>query len=81
MASYAQDLIEPGDETHCLGCVCCRFNSGIDMPIPKKLTMFVIEELALDFSTSIISDWTKPIAIIKRFEAMLQKRWLRKSTR
>jgi hypothetical protein len=38
-----------------------------------------IRALATSFSSSVFSDWTKLNAILKRFEAVIRKRWLKKS--
>ena len=80
MASYTYELIELGDE-HALGCKCCRFDKGIDLPIPKNLSHEAVSKLARGFSVSIFKDWSKLNAILKRFEAPIQKRWLKKSPR
>ncbi|KAF2765908.1 hypothetical protein EJ03DRAFT_318585 [Teratosphaeria nubilosa] len=79
MASYTYELIEMGDDAHGLGCKCCRFQSGLDLPTPKKLSTDEIKKLGLQFSTSIIKDWVQLNCTIKRFESTIQKRWLKKS--
>jgi len=81
MASYTYELEELGDDAHGLGCKCCRFNSGIDLPVPARMTTEEIKVHALRFSTSILSDWTKLNAILKRFETTIQKRWLKKGVK
>lgn len=81
MASYTYELAELGDDAHGLGCKCCRFTAGTDLPIPSKLTNEELERHAIRFSTSILKDWTALNAIIKRFEATIQKRWLKKTVK
>ncbi|KAK4549472.1 hypothetical protein LTR36_006469 [Oleoguttula mirabilis] len=81
MASYTYELAELGDDAHGLGCKCCRFTKGIDLPIPAKLTIDEIKDFGLEFSTSIFSDWTALNAILKRYQATIQKRWLKKNTK
>jgi hypothetical protein len=78
MASYTYEFIDLGDE-HALGCKCCRFSKGVDLPIPKKLSHAEIAKLARAFSLSIFKDWSKLNAILKRFEGTIHKRWLKKS--
>lgn len=78
MASYTYEFIELGDE-HALGCKCCRFDKGIDLPVPKKLSHEEVATLARSFSVSIFKDWSRLNAILKRFETTIQKRWLKKS--
>ncbi|KAK3713180.1 cell agglutination protein Mam3 [Vermiconidia calcicola] len=80
MASYTYDSIELGDQNS-LGCKCCRFSYGIDLPIPKNLPIDEIKSHAAAFSTSILKDWTTLNAIVKRFEATIQKRWVKKSSK
>ena len=77
MASYTYFAIELGDE-HALGCKCCRFTSGTDLPMPKKLSNDEIRELARKFSQQIFADWTQLNAILKRYEEVVQKRWMKK---
>lgn len=60
-------------------CKCCRLRDGSDLPVPKELNMKQIHELATSFSHSVFADWIKLNAILKRFEAVVRKRWLRKS--
>lgn len=78
MASYTYFAVELGDE-HALGCKCCRFSSGTDLPVPKKLTNEEIGGLARKFSHQIFADWTQLNAILKRYEEVIQKRWMKKS--
>ena len=78
MASYTYDYIEVGDE-HSLGCKCCRFGRGDDLPVPKKLSHDEMSKLVKRFSHSVFKDWIKLNAILKRFEGSIQKRWLKKS--
>jgi hypothetical protein len=78
MASYTYELIELGDDAHGLGCKCCRFSSGLDLPKPKDLSIDEIRKHGIKFSTSIIKDWAILHAVVKRFEAKIQKRWLKK---
>jgi hypothetical protein len=68
MTSYTYELIELGDDAHGLGCKCCRFTSGLDLPIPKKLSIKEIEKHAKTFSASVLKDWLMLNAAIKRFE-------------
>lgn len=69
MASYTYQLIELGDEAHGLGCKCCRFNKGLDLPSPRKdLSKADARELAVGFATSVFKDFTRLNAILKRFE-------------
>ncbi|EME89540.1 uncharacterized protein MYCFIDRAFT_86406 [Pseudocercospora fijiensis CIRAD86] len=73
-------LSELGDE-HNLGCKCCRFTYGKDLPVPKKLGTEETRSAARHFTISIFKDWTQLNAIIKRFEATIQKRWMKKSVK
>ncbi len=69
MASYTYELIELGDDAHGLGCKCCRFSKGLDLPSPRKdLSTTEARKLALGFATSVLRDWTALNAILKRFE-------------
>lgn len=79
MASYTYEFVELGDDEHRLGCKCCRFKKGYDLPIPKSLTEEEIQTLATGLSTSVIKNWTTLNAIVKRFEETIQKRWLKKN--
>ncbi|KAK5736050.1 cell agglutination protein Mam3 [Elasticomyces elasticus] len=82
MASYTYELIELGDDAHGLGCKCCRFIKGTDLPRPRKdLLETESRTMAVGFAGSVLKDWTKLNAIVKRFEGVLQKRWLKKSTK
>ena len=82
MTSYTYELIELGDDAHGLGCKCCRFSNGTDLPMPNKtLTKADVQHHAKIFATSIFKDWTLLNAIIKRFESTIQKRWTRKLIR
>jgi hypothetical protein len=47
--------------------------------MPKELNMKEVHTLATSFSCRVFSDWTKLNAILKRFEAVIRKRWLKKS--
>ena len=78
MASYTYEFLELGEE-HSWGCKCCRFTNGVDLPIPQKHSFEEIAKLAKDFATSIFADWIKLSAIVKRFEGVIGKRWLRKT--
>ncbi len=78
MTSYTYESIELGED-HALGCRCCRFSYGVDLPIPQKLSIDEIKEHANAFSSQIFRDWITLHAVIKRFERSIQKRWLRKS--
>ena len=76
ITSYTYELIELGDDAHGLGCKCCRFSSGTDLPMPNKaLTRPEIEQHALVFATSIFKDWTLLNAIVKRFEGKCLPKW------
>ncbi|KAK0338092.1 cell agglutination protein Mam3 [Friedmanniomyces endolithicus] len=69
MASYTYELIELGDDVHGLGCKCCRFSKGLDLPSPRKdLSTAEARKLAVGFATSVLRDWTALNAILKRFE-------------
>ncbi|KAK0941436.1 cell agglutination protein Mam3 [Friedmanniomyces endolithicus] len=93
MASYTYELIELGDDAHGLGCKCCRFSKGLDLPSPKKdLSTAEAKKLAVGFATSVLRDWTALNAILKRFEGKsnlcdgdfvgtIQKRWLKKGAK
>ncbi|KAK5123506.1 hypothetical protein LTR85_002544 [Meristemomyces frigidus] len=81
MASYTYELAELGDDAHGLGCKCCRFKSGMDLPTPAKLTSDEIKQHGMRFSTSIISDWTRLNAVLKRYQGVIEKRWLKKNTK
>ncbi|KXT16820.1 hypothetical protein AC579_6795 [Pseudocercospora musae] len=79
--SYTYEFLsELGDE-HNLGCKCCRFAYGKDLPVPKKLSTQETRCAARHFAISIFKDWTQLNAIIKRFEATIQKRWMKKSVK
>jgi hypothetical protein len=83
MASYTYADVTPPLEHHRdrSKCKCCRLSSGSDLPIPKELNIKEIHALATSFSSSVFSDWTQLNAILKRFEAVIRKRWLKKSTK
>ncbi|TKA65133.1 hypothetical protein B0A55_11278, partial [Friedmanniomyces simplex] len=82
MASYTYELIELGDDAHGLGCKCCRFSKGLDLPSPRKdLSTAEARQLAIGFASSVLKNWTKLNAILKRFEGTIQKRWLKKGTK
>ncbi|SMQ50027.1 unnamed protein product [Zymoseptoria tritici ST99CH_3D1] len=68
-------------EDHKLGCKCCRFRAGHDLPIPATLTIEETRVAAQRFSYAIFRDWTQLNAIIKRFEGTLQKRWMKKNVK
>lgn len=74
--SFTYELLEELGEDHALGCKCCRFNKGIDLPVPRELSVKETSQAARAFSLCIFKDWTKLNAIIKRFEGTIQKRWL-----
>ena len=78
MASYTYFAVELGDN-HALGCKCCRFKTGHDLPVPKKLTRDEIGDLARKFSHQIFADYTQLNAILKRYEEVVQKRWMKKN--
>ncbi|KAK4508092.1 hypothetical protein PRZ48_001830 [Zasmidium cellare] len=76
--SFTYALLEELGEEHHLGCKCCRFNKGIDLPVPRKLSIQETTQCARELSTSIFKHWTQLNAIIKRFEGIIQKRWTKK---
>ncbi|KAL1586404.1 hypothetical protein WHR41_05299 [Cladosporium halotolerans] len=78
MSSYTYEAHE---EEPSKPCKCCRLASGLDLPVPKSLENEQIRPLAQAFSHSIFADWTRLNAILKRFEALIQKRWLKKSAK
>lgn len=78
MASYTYFAIDLGDD-HALGCKCCRFSSGTDLPIPKKLSNDEIGKLARSFAHEIFADWGSLNAILKRYEDLVQRRWMKKN--
>lgn len=49
---------------------------GADLPIPSDLDIGEIEDSAEIFRISIFRDWTRLNAILKRFESVIQKRWM-----
>jgi hypothetical protein len=62
-------------------CKCCRLCNGWDLPSPKPLELDQIRSLANTFAHEIFADWTNLNAILKRFETLIQKRWLKKSAK
>lgn len=82
MASYMYEEVLPHpDRPGEIPCKCCRLDHGLDLPVPKDLTVKQIHTHATSFSHSIFSDWTQLNAILKRFEATIRKRWLKKSAK
>lgn len=77
MTSYVYEDIAP----HVRACKCCRLDKGLDLPVPKDLDLVQTRALANSFSYNIFSDWTRLNAIIKRFEPLIRKRWLKKSAK
>jgi hypothetical protein len=77
MASYVYEEIAP----HVRACKCCRFDQGLDLPVPKEVDLVQTSTFAKSFSHRIFSDWTQLNAIIKRFEPVIRKRWLKKSAK
>lgn len=73
--SFTYELLDELGEEHQLGCKCCRFDKGYDLPIPKKLSIQATTQSARELSTSIFKHWTALNAVIKRFEPTIQKRW------
>lgn len=69
------ELGEEHDE-RALGCKCCRFNKGVDLPIPRELSIEEVTRYGREFAVSIFKDWTQLNAIVKRFEGTIQKRWM-----
>lgn len=78
--SFTYELLDELGEEHHLGCKCCRFDKGYDLPIPKKLSIQETIQSARALSTSIFKHWTALNAMIKRFEATIQKRWMQVQT-
>lgn len=79
--SFKYELLDELGEDHALGCKCCRFiKKGVDLPIPKRLTLEETSQCARELRLSIIKHWTKLNAIVKRFEGTIHKRWMRVST-
>jgi len=77
MASYVYEDIAP----HVRACKCCRLDRGLDLPVPKDVNLVQTRALAKSFSHKIFSDWTQLNAIIKRFEPLIRRRWLKKSAK
>ena len=77
MASYVYEEIAP----HVRACKCCRADQGLDLPVPKDVGLVKVGRLAKSFSHNVFSDWTQLNAIIKRFEPLIRKRWLKKSAK
>lgn len=78
--SFTYELLDELGEEHQLGCKCCRFNKGYDLPIPRKLSIQETTQFARELSTSIFKHWTALNAVVKRFEATIQKRWTQVQT-
>lgn len=49
--------------------------------MPKDLKIAEIATMAKTFSHDIFSDWTQLNAMLKRFKALIRKRWLKKSAK
>jgi hypothetical protein len=77
MASYKYEEIAP----HVRSCKCCRLDKGLDLPVPKDIDVAQTRALAKSFSHKIFADWTQLNAIVKRFESLIRKRWLKKSAK
>jgi hypothetical protein len=77
MASYVYEEIAPHERY----CKCCRLDKGLDLPVPKNVNLVQTRALAKSFSHQIFHDWTQLNAIIKRFEPLIRKRWLKKSAK
>jgi len=56
-----------------------RFQLGLDIPIPKEFNHRKTAEESRKYTVMIFKSYTKLNLILKRFEAILQKRWLKKS--
>jgi hypothetical protein len=82
MASYIYAEVVPSErDLDGMPCKCCRLCNGWDLPSPKPLELPQIRSLANTFAHEIFADWTNLNAILKRFEALIQKRWLKKSAK
>jgi hypothetical protein len=82
MASYIYAEVIPTDrDLDGMPCKCCRLCNGWDLPSPKPLEVEQIRSLATNFAYEIFADWTNLNATLKRFEALIQKRWLKKSAK
>lgn len=82
MASYIYAEVVPSErDLDGMPCKCCRLCNGWDLPSPKPLELDQIRSLANTFAHDIFADWTNLNAILKRFEALIQKRWLKKSAK
>ena len=82
MASYIYSEVVPSDrDLDGMPCECCRLCNGWDLPSPKPLEIYEIRSLASTFAYQIFDDWTNLNATLKRFEALIQKRWLKKSAK
>ncbi|CAK3984233.1 hypothetical protein AC578_1308 [Lecanosticta acicola] len=79
--SFTFELLEELGDEHRLGCKCCRFGNGVDLPIPRQLSVQETTRAARKFSAAIFKHWTELNAIIKRFEGTMHKRWMKKSFR
>jgi hypothetical protein len=77
MASYTYEDLAP----HVRACKCCRLDRGVDLPVPKDVDLVQTRALAKSFSYNIFSDWSQLNAIVKRFEPLIRKRWLKKSAK
>jgi hypothetical protein len=82
MASYIYADVVPSDrDLDGMPCKCCRMCNGWDLPSPKPLELDHIRSLATTFAHEIFADWANLNATLKRFEALIQKRWLKKSAK
>lgn len=56
------------------------FTNGIDLPAPnEELSLADIKAKALQCSVQIFKNWTQLNTVIKRFDAVIQKRWIKKT--
>lgn len=74
--SFTYELLEELGDDHALGCKCCRFGKGVDLPIPQTLSPQETESAAKEFSKQVMKNWTMLNAIAKRFEHTIQRRWM-----
>lgn len=82
MASYIYAEVIPSErDLDGMPCKCCRLGNGWDLPSPKQLELREIRTLATTFAHDIFADRTSLNASLKRFEALIQKRWLKKSAK
>lgn len=82
MASYIYAEVIPSERDLAgMPCKCCRLCNGWDLPSPKPLELDQIRTIASTLAHDVFADWTALNATLKRFEALIQKRWLKKSAK